>query len=186
MVRRFWGLVAVLLVLAVGVGMFTYVGMQKARVEPKMQIQIFSADETAARGLVVNFYKAIEDQDGKKLFGYMTMPSSAQEKDSFNWLTGADLKSDSFYRAFLRIKIFNPKIDDVQKIDDNTFVLRVTDQMSTYSNSQDIGWNSPKPRYDILLTLVKVDGSWMVDKFRNSSEKTGTDKYSGFGQGLSM
>lgn len=172
-----------LTVLAISLGLVAYMRTKKMEVEPQTQTQVISADEVAVKGLVLNFYKAIEDQDGQKLFGYMTKPSNTQEKSSYDWSTGADLKNDAFYRVFLRVKILNPRIDDVQKVDEDMFIVRVTDQVSEYSNAQDIGWNSPKPRYDILLTIVRIDGTWLIDKFRNPSDKVGTEKYSGFGQG---
>lgn len=172
------------LFITLAVGSAYFLGTQKVRVEPQTQIQTIDVGEDEVKGLVSNFYKAMENQDGKMLFGYMTNPTTPQEKSGYDWLTGADLKEEAFYRAFLRVKIFNPRIDDVQKVDDNTYIVRVTDQIRGYSNAQDVGWDSPKPRYDILLTLVNLDGTWLVDKFRNPSDKKGTEKYSGFSQGM--
>ena len=140
-------------------------------------------DQDPFKNLVNNFYSALESQKGELLFSYLTPPLTAQEKVGFNWLTGADLGQDAFYRVFLRARISNPRIDDTQKINDNTVVVRVTDQTSGYSNARNIGWSSPKPRYDMLLTIIKSEDKWMVDKFTDTSAKTGTEKYSGFGQG---
>ena len=172
------------LFITLAIGSAYFLGMQKVRVEPQTQIQAINVGEEAVKGLVVNFYKAMENQDGKVLFGYMTKPSTPQEEKGYNWLVGVDLKEEAFYRVFLRVRIFSPRIDDVQKVDDNTYIVRVTDQIRGYSNAQDVGWDSPKPRYDILLTVVKLDGTWFVDKFRNPLDKNGTEKYSGFSQGM--
>jgi hypothetical protein len=172
------------LFITLAIGSAYFLGLQKVRIEPQTQIQAINVDEVAVKGLVVNFYKAMENQDGKLLFNYVTKPLTLEEKKGFDWLTGADLKEEAFYRVFLRVKIFSPRIDDVQKVDDNTYIVRVTDQIRGYSNAQDVGWDSPKPRYDILLTVVKLDGTWFVDKFRNPSDKKGTEKYNGFSQGM--
>lgn len=144
-------------------------------------------DQEAINNLVKNFYSALELQDGKLLFSFLTPPLTPQEKEGFNWLTGADLGTDSFYRVFLRVKISSPRIDDIQKVNDTTFVVRITDQIQGYSNAQNAGWSSPQPRYNVLLTVIKSGDTWLVDKFTDtlntaSTGNAGTPKYNGFGQ----
>lgn len=176
--------IIMLLILFPAIMLAYFLGMRKGDLGlSKVSSQTTVVDQDPVKNLVNNFYTALESQNGELLFSYLTPPSTSQEKVGLNWLTGTDLGQDAFYRVFLRARISNPRIDDSQKVNDDTVVVRVTDQVSWYSNAQNIGWSSPKPRYDVLLTLIKSEGKWLVDKFTDTSEKIGTEKYSGFGQG---
>jgi len=149
--------------------------------------RLSNADQTAVRNLINNFYSALTKQDGKVLFGLMTPPITAGEKGDYSWLTGADLGKDSFYRVFLRIRISNPQITDTQRVDDNTFVVRINDQSQGYSNADPVGWSPLIDRNSITITIVNINGQYLVDKFDDTSNTTGSGnagapKYSGFGQ----
>lgn len=129
------------------------------------------------------FYSALELQDGKLVFSYFTPPTTPEEKNGFNWLTGADLAEKPFYRAFLRIKISYPVVNDIQKVNDTTFIIAITDQLQTYSNAgEQVGWGSVQKR-DVKLMVIKVGNDWLVDRFTHPSTNPGTEKYSGFDQG---
>jgi len=134
-----------------------------------------NSDPILVTNLVNNFYSALESQDGKVLFGYLTPPQTAEEKTGFNWLTGADLAGEPIYRAFFRQKISNLKINETQKINDATFVVKISDQLiGVPSAGSENSVYSPQSR-NIILTVVKSGNDWLVDKF--------TEKYSGFAQG---
>lgn len=151
-----------------------------AYLDPKDQIN--KSDEVAVRNLVKNFYKALEAQDGKLLFSYFTPPSTAEEKTSFNWLTGADLGADPFYRVFMRQKISSPKINDVIKTSDTGIVIKITDQLQGIpSAGNETGVYSPQQRI-INFTVIKSGDKWLVDRFAVALTDTGIEKYSGFGQ----
>ena len=144
-------------------------------------------NQTAIKSLVNNFYTALTNQDGKTLFSYITSPSTADEKANYTWLTGADLGMDQFYRVFLRLKILNPQVVSIQKVDSTTYLVTVKDLLQAYSNADPIGWDKPESRSKISLTVVNANGKWLVDKFTDQTNtagggSAGTPKYSGFGQ----
>ena len=182
----------VVLVVVVVVGIVYFLGTQKNKsgspVSSGAPVATQISDQDAVKGLVNNFYTALTNQDGKTLFSYMTPPSTTQETANFSWLTGADLGANSFYRVFLRGKILNPVINDTQKVDNTTYVVKVTDQIQTYSNAGTTAgtWSNPQPRNNIIVTVVSLNGKWFIDKFTQSSTtisgNAGTPKYNGFGQ----
>lgn len=148
--------------------------------------QVSSANQTAVKNVVTNFYNALSSQDGKTLFSLMTPPVTADEKENYGWLTGTDVNPTAGYRVFLRLKISNPQITSIQQVNANTFTLNLTDQLQGYSNAgATVGWGSLQPRNNIVMTVVNSNGIFMVDKFTDTSGAAGnaaTPKYNGFGQ----
>lgn len=145
-----------------------------------------TSDRVVINYLVNRFYTALESQDGKILFNYFTQPSTPQEISDFTWLTGADLTAGPIYRAFFRQKISNPKIAVVQKVNDSTYVVNISDQIiGIPSAGSETAIFRPRSR-KVVLAVVKVDDKWLVDRFtepsRTSVGSTRTSKYSGFGQ----
>lgn len=146
-----------------------------------------NSEQVVIDNLVRDFYSALNKQDGKLLFGYFTQPETSQEKADFAWLTGADLKEDAFYRVFLRQGISNPKINEVKRVNDTTFTVKITDQLlGTPSAGNEEGVRSPITR-NVILTATKLENKWLADKFTNPSNTTNTgnaasSKYNGFGQ----
>lgn len=179
------------LVIIVVVGIAYFLGTQKSNLSTpavtQTSNQITNPDQEAVGNLVKNFYKALEAQDGKLLFSYFTPPTTDQEKTDLNWLTGADLVGNPEYRVFIRTKISSPKTDVTEKINDATFQVKITDQFQGLSNSGEIvGWSSPTSRY-VVITMIKLDNKWLIDKFTEPSNTSnagnaGTSKYNGFGQ----
>jgi len=145
-----------------------------------------NSDQQAVTNVVKNFYNSLTNQDGKTLFRYMTPALTVDEESNYSWLTGADLAPDT-YRVFLRIKISDPQIKNVQKLDDTTYQVATTDQIQGYSNADPIGWSKPTTRSKIVMIIVNSNGKWLVDKFTDESNTSNsgnaaTPKYSGFGQ----
>lgn len=147
---------------------------------------IESSDQIVVNKLVNNFYTALELQDGKLLFSYFTEPTTSEEKKDFIWLTGADLTGNPVYRAFFREKISNPKINKTTKIDDSTFSINVSDELTILpSAGSENTVYTPQPR-QVVFTVIKSSDKWLVDKFTDPSKtttlNTSTTKYSGFNQ----
>lgn len=146
-----------------------------------------NSDPILVNTLVNNFYTALESQDGKMLFSYFTPPTTSDENKDFTWLTGADLAGDSVYRAFFRQKITNSKINEIIRVNDTTFTIKVTDQILFLpSAGSENTTYTPQPR-KVVLTVVKSGDTWLVDAFTDPSHtsKTGNAgslKYNGFGQ----
>lgn len=149
--------------------------------------QTINPDQDAVNNVVKNFYNALESQDGKVLFSYFTQPATSQEKESFNWLTGADIAGTPIYRAFFRQKISDPKIVDTQKINDTTFLVKISDQLvGIPSAGGETKLYTPQPR-NVLITMIKSGNTWLVDKYTDPSNTSnsgnaGAPKYNGFGQ----
>lgn len=155
----------------------------------KFTSQVSNPDQQAVTSLVNNFYSALTNQDGKTLFSYMTPPSTSQEISDYRWLTGTDTVPTPFYRAFMRMKILNPKINDLQKVNDVTYNVSLSDQFQNWPNAGPSAgtWSSPQNRNSIVITAVNLNGKWLVDKFTDQSNTSGgsnagTPKYNGFGQ----
>lgn len=145
-----------------------------------------NSDQIVVNKLVNNFYTALELQDGKLLFSYFTEPSTPEEKKDFIWLTGADLTGSPVYRAFFREKISNPKINKITEVDDSTFSVNVSDELTILpSAGSENATYTPQPR-QVVFTVIKSSDKWMVDKFTDPSKtaalNTSTTKYSGFNQ----
>ncbi len=148
---------------------------------------IENSDPILVNNLVNNFYTAIESQNGKMLFSYFTPPSTPKENKDFTWLTGADLAGDSVYRAFFRQKITNSKINEIIRVNDTTFAIKVSDQLTGIpSAGSEKTVYTPKTR-SVVLTIIKSGDKWLVDKFTDPSNTSnsgnaGSPKYNGFGQ----
>jgi len=145
-------------------------------------------DAMGINGLIENFYIALTQQDGKKMFSYMTPPSTSTEQSDYDWLIGANLGANAFYRVFLRTKILNPQIGTMQKVNDTTYQVSLTDQIQGYSNAGNtVGtWSNPQTR-NITIRIVNSNNQWLIDKYTDTSNTTnsgnaGTPKYNGFGQ----
>lgn len=147
--------------------------------------QTSDANTAAITTLVNNFYAAMANQDGKTLFGYMTPPVTAAEKTDFNWLTGADLGANPEYRVFIRSKINNQKITNIQKQSDGSYLVSLTDQSYGYSNAgPTVGFTTPQTR-TISMIVVNSGGNWLVNTYTYVNYAGGnaqTLKYNGFGQ----
>jgi hypothetical protein len=149
--------------------------------------QTNTPDQTAIRNLVTNFYRALTNHDGKLLFSYMTPPTSSDEKGNYDWLTASD-QGNQFYRVFLRSKISDPQINTIQKVNNTTYNVMISDQDPNFSNAgSTTGAWTPRTRNTIVIVAVNQSGNWFVDKFTDQSNTSnsgnaGTSKYNGFGQ----
>lgn len=180
---------SVILLLVMLIGAAYLFGTQKNNTPTSTQTanQTIDADKVIVNNLVINFYSALESQDGKLLFSYFTPPITSQEKEGFTWLTGADLAGTPVYRAFFRQKISSPKIGDTQKIDYATYVVKVSDQLlGIPSAGSETVVYTPQTR-NVVLTITKSGEKWMIDKFTDplntsNTGNAGSPKYNGFGQ----
>jgi hypothetical protein len=145
--------------------------------------------ETAIKTLVNNFYTSLTNHDGKTLFSLMTPPTTPDEQENYNWLTGADLGTIPEYRVFLRSNISNSQINNILKeVDTSNYQVAITDQDPSYSNAgSTAGTWTPRTRNTIVMTVTNVNGIWLVDKFTDTANtnftgNAGTSKYNGFEQ----
>ncbi len=145
-----------------------------------------NSDPILVNNLVNNFYTALESRDGKLLFSYFTPPTTPEEIKSLTWLTGADLAGDPLYRAFFRQKISSPKINEIIKVNDTTFSIKVSDQILFLpSAGSENTVYTPQPR-KVIFTVIKSGDKWLVDKFTDPTNtkagNAGSPKYNGFWQ----
>ncbi len=152
----------------------------------KFTDQVGDPNQKTITDLANNFYTALTNHDGKTLFSLMTSPVTANEKLDYSWLTGEDLGgANPTYRVFLRSKIDNQQITKIQKQDDSSYLVSLTDQAHGYSNAGvAVGFTTPQTR-NISMRVVNTEGQWLVDKFTYLSYAGGnaqTPKYDGFGQ----
>jgi len=176
-------LIVIILAIIVGVGAFQYsrkLGQFYQPPEIKKPEKVVE-DEVEIKGLVQNFYNAIENQNGETVISYFTPPLTDEEKESYKWLTGVDLPQPT-YRMFLRVKISNPVIESIKKIEEGKFQVNVKDEFQSYSNVT-AKWSNPTTR-NIKFILVKIEDQWLVEKYtwENPNIIYRTEKYSGFGQ----
>jgi len=149
--------------------------------------QVGDPNQQVITNLVNNFYSALENQDGKTLFGLMTAPKTQAEKSDFSWLIGENTGTTPTYRVFIRSKINNQKITSIEKQNDGSYLVSITDQFYQYSNAgQFVGFYNPQSR-NVAILAVNTSGQWLVDKFTDLSNTSGsgnagTTKYNGFGQ----
>jgi len=154
----------------------------------KFTSQATDPNQQAITNLVNSFYTALANQDGKTLFSLMTPATTTAEKSDYNWLTGADLGVTPTYRVFIRSKINNQKITNIQKQTDESYLVSITDQSYGYSNAGSVvGFTSPEPRNNISMTVINIGSQWLIDKYtdQNYQGNPGSApslKYNGFGQ----
>ena len=154
----------------------------------KFTSQATDPNQQAITNLVNSFYTALANQDGKTLFSLMTPATTTAEKSDYNWLTGADLGVTPTYRVFIRSKINNQKITNIQKQTDESYLVSITDQSYGYSNAGSVvGFTSPEPRNNIYMTVINIGSQWLIDKYtdQNYQGNPGSApslKYNGFGQ----
>lgn len=166
---KIWIIVIILVLIVGGFFAWHYFGTTK--------------EEVKVRNVIQEFYGVLENQNGELLMNYFTSPETSVERDSYNWLTGADLPEESrFYRIFLRVKISNPSIEEVKKIEEGKFQVNVKDELQSYSNVT-AEWGSPNTR-NIRFVIVRTGDKWLVDKYiwEDPAKIYRTEKYSGFGQ----
>lgn len=181
--------------IATGIGLATTItsvilpiyNLTNAIIEQPSGISEQNKDETDIRELVSNFYRAFAAENGRLLFTYMTPPVTSQEKREHSWLTGADLGQNAFYRVFLRVKLSNPSIKSINRLNDKTAEVNVQDEFQSYSQSS-AEWSKPTIR-NVMFTVVKIQTEtkqefWVIDKFTYTGTVTrtykGTEKYNGF------
>ena len=181
---KFIGIVVVLAVI-VGGGILGYTEYFKREMISFTKLPEIKKPKTfkiVIRRLIQNFYQAIENQNGELLFSYFTPPETPEEKESYNWLIGADLPKPN-YRVFLRIKISDPQIEEIKEIEKGKFQINGRDEIhisKAPAYPEEIENISRK----VSFIVVKTDKKWLIDKYKweDPNKIYRTEKYSGFGQ----
>jgi len=176
----------ILLVLAVIVsgGILSYLGYFKREIElltkfPEIKKPEKVVEEEIIRSLIQEFYEILEQRkNAKSIMTFFTSPQTPEEKESYDWLIGTDIGAP---RLFMRVKISNPSIKEIQKIEEKEFRVIATDQFQSWSNVV-AQWSDPIDR-DVYFIVVKVGDKWLIDKYVDANPNIlyRTEKYSGFG-----
>jgi len=184
-----WKYVLIVLILAITVGGGTLWWVKKPEVPPTELPKIEKPEEpeTMIRNLIQKFYEALEDQDGKLLMSYFTPPETPEEKESYEWLTGADLVKEGLakelvYRIFMKVRISNLQIDEIKEIEKEKFLVTGRDEMrisKAPAYPEEIETISRK----VSFIVVEIENKWLVDKYilKDPTKIFRTEKYSGFG-----
>ena len=143
--------------------------------------------EGEIRGLIQNFYQALENQNGALLMSYFTPPKTPEEKESYEWLTGADLVREGLtkklvYRVFFRVKILNPQIEEIRKIKKGKFLVKGKDEIQV-SQAPAYPEKIKKFTRQVSFVVVKIGNKWMIDQYKweDPTSIFRSNKYSGFG-----
>ncbi len=175
---KIWIIVILCILIAGGIFVWQYLGV------PKEKVSAPEEKNKTIEDLIQKFYTAIQmenDQGAELVMSYFTPPATTEEKESYDWLTGADLPKGS-YRVFMRIKISNPLIKNIEKIEEGRFQVNATDEFQSWFNGT--GEYSKPISINITFIVVKIEDKWLVDKYiwEDPNIVYRTEKYSGFGQ----
>jgi len=148
-------------------------------------------EELAVKKFIQRFYDDLaKGNDCEKVLSYFTPPSTREEEESYSWLSGKDLPGGAC-RLFLRVKIENPSIESVKRINEGIYLVEAKDNFSAWDNALS-KWETK--RRDVKFVILKLGKKLLIDKYIDSSpheevEILGrkyqailkTKKYSGFG-----
>ena len=166
----------ILLAVVVGGGLLVWQFLLPKEEIIKSESTVSPKTETAIKDFIYGFYDAIENQNGDLVMSYFTPAATSEEKESQDWLTGADLP-EPMYRIFLRVRISDPSIINIQKIEEvGKFQAKVVDEFQWYSNVT-AKWSEPVKR-NLTFVIVQEGDKWLVEKYLLEES---TQKYSGFG-----
>jgi hypothetical protein len=139
--------------------------------------------EIAIKAFVRRFYKILEERENAELLmSYFTPPLTPEEKESYKWLTGTDLPEPS-PRVFERVKISNPSIKKIEKIEEGKFKVEAEDDFQTWLNVSN-EWSTPSRR-NVIFIVIRKENKWLIEKYaeipKDPAKKFRAEKYSGFG-----
>lgn len=144
-----------------------------------------SDENSIIANLVYDFYKAFEEQNGDLLFSFFVPPETSEEKESYDYMTGAGLPYPA-YRVFWRKKISNPTIESIEKISKGKFRVSVTDEYTLYPQGS-LEPKGPMTRKNVIFVIVKRKGRYLIKSYKyelSSREvieyRREAEKYNGF------